>query len=66
MSEDLSIVTKKHDRDYLIDQGTGGKWVRWCAWRKDRPNVRRYGMTEREAIKDLVENVQPMPRTLKG
>lgn len=56
----MKILTKEHDRNFVVGQGFGFRTVRWQAWRQSRPNVRGYGKTEEEAIDDLVHNVQPL------
>ena len=50
---DAKITTTKYYRVFAIDRGKGTEYVRWTAWRADRPNVRGYGMTEEEAKSDL-------------
>ena len=35
------------------------EWAKWKAWRRGRPTVVGYGMTERKAIEDLRYRVQP-------
>ena len=52
--------TEKYYRPYLIDQGYGHRIVQYKAWRIERPRVFGYGMTENEAINNLVHDVQPL------
>ena len=56
----MRIITEDHGREFLVDGGRGFRTVRWLAWRQGRPRVRGYGLTEEEAIYDLVHNVQPL------
>lgn len=50
---------ERYYRPYLVDQGSGARFVQYKAWRIDRPNVSGYGMTLDDAIEDLVKNVAP-------
>lgn len=56
----MKINTEEYHRDFVIDRGKGGEYVRWTAWRESRPNVKGYGKTEEEAKYDLIHFVQPL------
>lgn len=53
------IETEKYHRPFLVGRGRAFETVLWTAWRKVRPKVKGYGMTEDQAINDLVHHVQP-------
>lgn len=53
------IKSEKYNRPYLVDQGHGCRTVQFKAWRVEIPSVFGYGMTEDEAIHDLIAHVQP-------
>ena len=54
------FITEKYYRPYLV--GYGGRTVQYKAWRALRPHVFGYGMTEDEAIHNLVHKVQPLEK----
>lgn len=56
----IEFGTNKYHRPYLIDQGCGHRLVQYKVWRIERPHVFGYGMTEDEAIHNLVHDVQPL------
>lgn len=51
---------KKYYRPFLIDQGSGGRMVQYTAIRIKRPDVKGYGMTEEDAVRNLICEVQPI------
>ena len=59
-TDQMKIETEKYHIPYLINQGYGSRRVQYKAWRIQRPSVFGYGMTEDEAIDNLVHDVQPL------
>lgn len=55
----LQIFVANTDKPYLVDQGWGFQEYCCFAWREGRTRIRGYGMTAKEAIFDLKNNVQP-------
>ena len=57
---DPKFKIKKFYRPFLIDQESGCRMVQYEVTRIERPNVKGYGMTEKDAIYNLICDVQPL------